>query len=246
MNEETGTALMNWDEIYEQEARKSAELSSARSTGTKFIKGANGGRLIVGERDIPGSKINVVVLTSINENVYYEKAWTPDSNSPPDCFSLYHTNAVPDPSIKIPQSTMCNGCPKKEWGSDINGRGGKACKDKVRVALVDAGSLNLGVDVLDTYMITLPTMSIKPWDEFNDSLPVNPKGVKLPVFACVAELSCIPHKKYQFQLLWKLLTTIQDREVLGGLYAKKLEAEEKIKVGYRAEDEDESEVSNKM
>lgn len=73
--------------------------------------------------------------------IYYESAYTSDSDAPPDCWSA---NGV-TPAAEAPkkQSATCASCPKGAWGSKITDQGkkAKACSDSRRMAVVPLGDI---------------------------------------------------------------------------------------------------------
>jgi hypothetical protein len=94
--------------------------------------------------------MEVVILDYINYNCFYKTAWKQGEYSPPACWSLNKNPKIMVPSENAPekQNDTCRGCPKAEWGSHPNGRGGKACTNYVKLAITPAADIGPNSDVM--------------------------------------------------------------------------------------------------
>ncbi len=101
----------------------------------------------------PMKEVSGVVVFTHRMNAYWESAYgeNPDESKAPSCASM-------DGKVGIDGETgevrSCENCPYNEYGTDIKGGKGKACKNMRRVYLMMDGNPNL-------YLLTVPPTSIK-------------------------------------------------------------------------------------
>jgi hypothetical protein len=101
---------------------------------------------------------------------FYLKGFDDDVLNPPDCWSL---DAVkPDPSVINKINPTCANCPKNIFGSamaqDGQARGGKACSDAKRIAVIMPG--HLGSENPLIFMLRVPATSLKNLKAYSDLL----------------------------------------------------------------------------
>lgn len=138
--------LTKYDEAWAKAAKTYAEREKA---GGQTLQLA-GGVFKLGEDELPGNRICVVILHSVFENAYYADKWVAGKAPlPPKCFAMAHEeeDLAPHPAMEgsgffEPQATACGdkktGCPKNAWNTADVG-GGSACKNRRRLALIPAG-----------------------------------------------------------------------------------------------------------
>jgi hypothetical protein len=82
--------------------------------------------------------ITAVVLDWRSVNAYYKSAYHSQKIEPPSCFAIAkdHTKLKPSDNGSDPQANACESCQRNEWGSAPGGGRGKACKNKIRIAIV--------------------------------------------------------------------------------------------------------------
>jgi hypothetical protein len=202
-----GTALVKWDEILAAKAKQAAKVVSSIGGGSKNVLSFKGGKLSYQGGNVPGNALNVVVLSAVNENNFFEGRYDPNNPSSPTCYAWGSPDGddahmKPHEKAPNPQSGECQNCPNNEWGSAETGRG-KACKNVVSLAMVSEDALE-SVDKLmaaEVFYAKLPVTSGKSWKGFvNDcgdkhyiqfltELSVTPSGETYTVdFAAVREL----------------------------------------------------------
>ena len=89
------------------------------------------------------AKISAVVVDMVYINTWYNKRYIAGQVESPACWALNANFAelAPDKSVEKPAHATCEGCPNNEWDSGPGGRG-KACGNKVRLAIVTPDSTN--------------------------------------------------------------------------------------------------------
>jgi len=138
-----GTDVATYDK---QMAEMAQQYASKETISSSFLSTA-GGVFKLGDEEVDGNKLVVVIAGFVFENTYYgEQEWDPDRPSPPVCFALDpdEDEMGPHPSMQAdleyfqPQHDQCKGCPMNEFGTALRGKG-KACKNRRRLALLPAG-----------------------------------------------------------------------------------------------------------
>lgn len=118
-------------------------------------------QLLMNEQRQPIPTLDVVIV-GVSPNVskqYYAGNFVEGSDAAPDCFSL--DGVSPDASSTKKQCATCATCPHNAWGSKVSedGKKGKACSDRRRIAVVPLGDLEN-----ETYggpmMLSLPPTSL--------------------------------------------------------------------------------------
>ena len=142
-------------------ARQSFELPTVpriQTTGKRFT--------------LPNGKthngpLQAVILDWRNTRTYYDKPWNPNNPEPPKCYAI--AKAIDDlaPTIDTPIHDNCAECPMNQWGSDPQGGKGKACANKVRLAVVPA---DLGgdtpVEQVEPMALDITSTGLKSWNTF--------------------------------------------------------------------------------
>ena len=102
---------------------------------------------------LAAKSIDGIILHWMNPRAYWQTGMDEgDGNSPPDCSSNNGEEGFGDPGGD------CLSCPLNQWGSAAKGEG-KACKEKRLLFL-------LTPDAYMPLLIQVPTMSIKPLDQY--------------------------------------------------------------------------------
>ena len=120
--------------------------------------------------------LELIVLDYRFNNTYYQATWDGQSANRPDCYATGATNdaLAPSADVKDPVSEDCTTCPMNAWGSAANGRGGKACQNKVRLAVV-TGDADLTSPI---FTLDLTPTALKSFGSYMDN--ANKAGV-LPI-----------------------------------------------------------------
>lgn len=111
-----------------------------------------------------GKEIRGVVINFLSSNKFYDKPYNAQAPEPPACFAFGKEIAemVPSNSAPAKQAPACNGCPRNEWGSDLKGGKGKACKNARELAFILEE--DLGEDDPQIYHISVPPTAIRSFD----------------------------------------------------------------------------------
>jgi hypothetical protein len=221
-----GNQITKYDAAYAEYAEKYA--SEERVSGGASIS-LRGGIMRLGEDEIEGNQICVIVLDSVKENAYYDTPWDVDQPSlPPTCFALGRSAEEMRPPEEIyeseyfeVQSEDCASCPMNEWGS---GRGkGKACGNRRRLALLAAGvfvprkgSRDFDLELFedpkdfsegDLAFMKLPVTSAKNWSKYVNSLA---SSLRRPPFGVITRISVQPDTDTQFKVHFELVEEVSE------------------------------------
>lgn len=251
----------------EKLAKKAEVKASEEAVGGSFFS-TRGGILKLGDDELPGNEMIVIVLDSIHENTYYPGKFDQDAIVPPKCFAFGRTTKEMEPHENVPakddesaedsyfemQADWCDECPYSEWGSADTGRG-KACANRRRLAVIPAGRFEqVGKKKSDTEMevfddpahfreadisfLKLPVTSTKAWSKYVNQLN---KDHQVPPFAVITHVYMEPHEKKQFEFFFDCVEVIEDEDILQILFARNEEAEEVIEQPYTEPTDEEME-----
>lgn len=152
-----GTEITNYEQTWAEQAEQEAKREVMR--GGQFIS-TRGGVLSLGDVQMIGNTMAVIVLDTLFENSLYENTLTGEAfdeakTMPPICYAMEHSEsdltphesmrphvdkamAAGEDSYFKPQHFPCQGCQHNEWGSALRGKG-KACQNRRRLTLLPAG-----------------------------------------------------------------------------------------------------------
>ena len=208
---------------FESELAKMAEQgiqAEKSSAGISFIT-TSGGVMKYRDNPIAGNSLEVIVLSSPVERLYYTSRYDPTNNAPPSCFALGSTITGLKPShlSDSPQSELCETCPKNQWGSATNGGKGKACSEKRRLFLMTADSADSAnaVSLGEVAALRIPVTSVKGYSTYVQTVA---STVKRPLAAVVTKVSLVPDPKTQFKIVFSFVKTIEDIDVIKSLIAR--------------------------
>lgn len=232
-NEATPNVPMSWADVVKANKAQQEATLAAMSNGPSFISLKHGDITVDGVA-VPGNTLDVIVLSFVIESNYYTKAYDAANPTPPACYSLSNglSPAVPSLDGTIQVNATCEGCPMKEWGSNPNGRGGKACSDHVRVAVIPA-DIETEADVVSAQVkyVKIPTMSVELFQQFVKTVDVT---TGLPPFAFRTSMKTVRDPKTQFKLHWATdrSKAFTDESVLIALYNRKQQVDKDIMFTY--------------
>jgi len=194
-----------------------AEKSSA---GVSFIT-TSGGVMKYKDNPIAGNSLEVVVLTSPVERLYYTSRYDPTNNAPPTCYALGSTLTGLKPShlSDTPQAEFCETCPKNQWGSATNGGKGKACSEKRRLFLMTSDSIDSvdNVSLGEVAALRIPVTSVKGFSTYVQTVA---STVKRPLAGVVTKVALLPDPKTQFKIQFSFVKTIESIDVVKALIAR--------------------------
>lgn len=232
-NEEPGTEIVDWEAQMAAEAELAASAQRATGGGGKFFN-IKAGQLSFDGTPMPGNQMAVVILADILENSWYEGAYDPNTPASPKCFAFAQHEEALEPHPKVDQDdyferqhSVCDGCPRNEWGSAPTGKG-KDCKNVQRLSLIPAGqykakgsgrnqTFELELYDDETHFakaeeayIKLPVMSVKNYSAYVKQLA---QDVRRPPYAVVTNLYVEPDPKSQFKVMFELIDVL-DKDLL--------------------------------
>lgn len=204
------------------------------------------GVMSYGGQAVKNNALDCIVLVATYRNTFYKGRFDPNNIKNPNCFALSETDdgMVPDPVVTDPVSASCDGCPNREWGSDLNGGRGKACKESRRLVLLPASVLNdedpiKAIKTGELAILDLPVTSVKHYSNYVNVLAAS---IGLPIWACVTEVSVRPNAKTQFEVNFRGIKAAAESDALvDALEGRKAEALRIGLLGYDAVDDGEEE-----
>jgi hypothetical protein len=207
-------ALTKWDEKFAKYAAESQEQVKGLTGGGPQVK-FRAGSIEVAGGTVPNNRLECVVMATGLLNAWYKDEYDPDNPVPPDCYALAEkdkNSMKPHPDSPMPQCSSCSECAKNEFGSAPRGRG-KACGNKVRLALLLASDLDdaAAASAAEFAMATCSPTNVKAWAGYVSAI-ADEHG--RPPWAVVTAVSSHPDSKTQIRLEFKLASLIEDDELL--------------------------------
>lgn len=208
---------------YAQEVRETESVPGLKAIGTRA------GVLQIDGEQVPGNKLNVIVLAHIRENQYFDPRFAYDENNPrsPICFAQYEGKDIgevfadpmstekqnphdyidpEDPEgVRIISLSPCATCHQFAWGS---GRGrGKACKEVRKLAVIAADGLALdNIQVTEARSLKVPVTSVGGWATYVDALA----EVNRPPWAVITEIGTVPDPQNVFRITFRPVAAVPD------------------------------------
>lgn len=134
--------------------------------------------------------LQCVILDFANINAYFPNPYDDRRRDAPVCtaYAKFIHDLVPDPGAEQPQALSCAECDKNRFGSAPNGKG-KACSNKVRLAIAPIDKLDAVPDIM---LIDVMPSALRNWAAFLDRCRVEEK----PYLELVTEIFFVPTLSY--------------------------------------------------
>ena len=230
------TAVVTWKEKMAAVTAAAKAMEAPKGGFLSF----RGGNISYDEQQVPGNKLDVVVVDFVLENNYFKEKFNPNKPATPACYAIgrEEETMTPHPDSDDPQAASCAECPHNEWGSNPEGGRGKACKNTRRIAIMSLSDAKVDkVKKAQVLMAKLPVTSLKNFATFvNQATGV----LEVPPFGVAAELSTKPHMANQFEVQWKILDKIVGDDLLQELYNKHVSVEKQMFQPYPKMEEEEA------
>lgn len=236
----TTQALTKYDEKFAELAKKAQKMEAGVGGGGNFIS-FRGGVMTYQGAQVPGNKMNVIIIALTLENQYYDKPFSNDSPASPVCYAFgeEQKSMVPHEACKDPQSSSCSTCDWNKMGSADRGKG-KACANVHRIALITEGDM----DDIENAEVAYAKLSYYSTIEYKNYVNLITETYHKPLSVVVTELSLVPDPKSQFRAKFKLMSEIENEDGLWDILLAKAEATEKI-IGFPYPEFDDEEPAPK-
>lgn len=242
-NPNAGTALANWDEDLARYAQEQAALEQMPG-GNKIS--FEGGIISIAGKPVQGNTLDVVLLGSRYENVFYVGKYDRANPTGPVCFAFGKTpEEMEAHDVVLKKQNLqkverdgkevsvspCPSCPQNAFGTGGMSGKGKACKNGRRLAFIAASDLKDEKTLAraEIFYARLGVMNAKLWAKYVKGLSILEKK---PTFGVVTQLTTVPDAKSQFQVVFKVLEGI-DRGLGAGILAKVAEVDREIEFPYQ-------------
>ena len=212
----TSSALVTTDFSQEMEdlrARLTAPTGNRIKMDNKTFKFPNG--------DVADS-VDAVIVDFVYMNKYYEGAFDPNNIVPPNCFALSPLPNALEPSPNSPDiqsQTGCASCAQNQFGTDGKG---KACQNRVLIALLPADA------TMETPMMILdisPT-AIKPFSAYVSAVA---RGLQRPPYGVITKIEFNKSVKWDVPV-FSDPQLIEDAEFIAMIRSRRQEARDMLMV----------------
>jgi hypothetical protein len=165
--------------------------------------------MAIGDMAVPNNTLDAIVLGAMFENTYYDKPYQPDVIYPPACYAYSFTgeDMVPHEDIKEPQNATCNGCWASKFKSAANGRKGKACGNRRKLALIPAYKDLADVTKAEVATMSLPVMSVPNWAMYVNKIS---SSNQRPPYGMITRITVKPDMKTQFKVYFEPVAELTD------------------------------------
>lgn len=222
--------------ISQQWADQATQAIQEEPAGEGLWVSTKGGILAIGDDEMPGNQMYVVILDHYRENTYFDAKYNPEVKLPPKCYAFGRgadaDEMGPHESMKAslsweggyfePQHDTCIGCPMNEWGTADTGRG-KACQNRRRLILLPAGyaapkrgSRDFDVELFtdpahyqtaDEAQMKLPVTSSKEFSKYVSQLGAQHQR---PPHGVLTRIYLEPHSGDQFHVKFEMVEEVPD------------------------------------
>ncbi len=214
-----GTAVALSDDMVTRLAEYAKQTQQTEVMTGQFF-GTRAGILTFNKQPLPGNSMDVIVLRSMFENVYYPGAFNPQNIESPVCFAFSHTGVgmVPHDDSTEKQSDACDGCPQLEWKMHPDGKRRKTCKETRRLSCMPVSATESAQKVIDSTVgyLRVPVTSVKHWQAYAQKLAAG----GIPPFGAVTRITVSPDPVTQMKIEFTCLRTITDSDVLAALFQR--------------------------
>lgn len=159
----TSTAVRSYEDYVKEQLEASKRMT--QGADRKYIS-TKGKMFTLPSGTSDKGPLRVVVLGFTNVNTFFEGDYDPSKHQSPACFAInrFPEELKPDTDAPKPQNEDCATCPQNKFGS--KGKG-KACRNKVRLALVQPEDVSEDSTIF--LLDTSPT-AVKTWGSYVDTL----------------------------------------------------------------------------
>ena len=177
--------ITSYGQDFANELAKLAAVTSAQEKSKLPFLSIQGKKFSVGGDEL-GNSLNVIVLSTIYDNAYYNTKYDPKNPNPPACFAIgsVQNMLVPSATSPVAQSGRCDSCMQNQWGSADIGKG-KACKNGRRLLLASVDD-DQDVDLENLVVLRLPPTSLANFSSYSKVITAK---VRLPVNAFVTRIT---------------------------------------------------------
>lgn len=176
------------------------------------------------------SPISVVVLGARFENLLYKGAYDPNKLTGVTCYAIGDdlSTLAPPADLATKESASCAHCWANVYGTDPKRGKGKACSNKVRIAVLPFDVDNQSTAELqkvDGARLRIPPTGQKSWAVFVKKVT---KALRRPLFAVVTSLKVSPDPIQRVKLEFDALGTLENPAFLEVLESRLEEAKEQL------------------
>jgi hypothetical protein len=183
--------------------------------------GTRAGVLSFNKQPLPNNSMDVIILSSMFENVYYPEKFNANKIESPLCFAFSHSglNMVPHDMATEQQAESCATCIQSKWTLDpVDNKRRKPCKEQRRLSCLPVSATDEASKVADATVgyLRVPVTSVKFWAAYAQKLA----GGGIPPFAAVTRVTIKPDAQTQVRFEFECLRTITDPDVLAELFKR--------------------------
>lgn len=231
----TSTALVPWTEKFSKYAKETKEQTKNIGTGGIGIRFGRGS-ISIGDAPVKGGKLECVIIGSCALNKWYDADYDPTDKQPPDCYAFSvisdDPEMAPHAAAAHKQSDKCADCEKNQFGTAKVGRG-KACANTIRLGVLTAKDAEDadGINAAELATGGISPTNLTHYKKYTDLLE---EEYGRPPWAVVTEIASYDDPKTQIRLEFKMVSLIEDDDVLQALEKRFLKIQDVLQKPFAA------------
>ena len=224
-----GKAVVRWEDEITRRAQmfRDAEKSVAMGNTIQL----RGGIMQINDVPVKDNILDVIILDAILLNTYYKDKFNAKEVKSPICYAMGRDNDTLKPHEKSAQKQhpQCKGCWANEY--DTNDRGGKACQNRRRLAVIPADTKLTAKAVQESniHYVVVPVTSVKGWAAYVNKLDAL---LKTAPFGVVTTMEVVADNDTQFKLTFNAKEALKGDDVKRAVLSKVDEASKAISFAY--------------
>lgn len=209
-----------WEREMMEEAQAAKEAVAGVGGGNAVS--IRGGKLKIAGAEVPSGEIAVVVLAHTNVKTYYANPqFDPDQPQAPACYAFGKNilAMVPHDESTSKQHDVCKSCKWNEFGTAETGRKkGKRCKDAIRMAFIQGGTLDKGfaraddaeLQASELYTMSVPATSMKAFAAYVRSIA---EAARKPLYGAFTRIKVEPDERVQVKVSFECLGLVPKESI---------------------------------
>jgi hypothetical protein len=234
----TSTAIIPWTEKFAKYAKETKEQTKNIGVGGVSIKFGRG-RISIGDVEVKGGKLECVIVGSCALNRWNEQPFDASNPLPPDCYAFSvisdDPEMAPHPSAPDKQAVKCADCEKNQFGTARVGKG-KACGNTIRLGLLTGNDATEDADSVAAAEMANAGVSPTNLNHYKKYTDLLEEEYGRPPWAVVTEIASYDDPKTQIRLEFKMVSLIDDDDVLQALEKRVLKVQEQLQKPFSVAD----------
>jgi len=227
------TELTSWKNDMKAAAVKTA---NSERPNIVFIGLQNGIMSYQGD-PLLDNKLKCIIIATSFARTCFMRPYNSEDSAPPECFAnaIDEADLIPHKNVIKPFAKKCGEkiCEWAVFGTAFQGEGPR-CKTRRKLVVMPISGMTKPEDAELAILVTPPT-SGKNYSRYASKIAA---GQGLPLWAVQTCITCKPHVKNQFEIVFAPIAPIVEDSILEGIHFRIEEAEDLLLRPYSYETEE--------